>query len=243
MLFILLHEIQNRCCLIVLGWFSTFIASYLYKEIIVFKLIKPCVSIFKNDSFYFIFTDITEIFSTYMSLCSFLTSQLIMFLVIYHFLLFLAPGFYNSENIFIKTLFLINCLGWFFLTIIVHKIILPLVCRFFFKFQNLQSSQVLSFYFEAKTYEYLNFYINFYAIYFWNFEFLMFLIIILINLIRNLQLLKLFRKTFYFIFGLVATILTPPDVLSQLIVCSTIIILYEIIIFNIILRRISKIQL
>ena len=64
-------EIKNRFLLLSLTWVSTILVSYFYKEILLFISIKP--SICNNNSiiFYFIFTDVKEVFSVYIKLIFF----------------------------------------------------------------------------------------------------------------------------------------------------------------------------
>ena len=59
-------EIRNRLLLLLLTWLSTILISYLYKEILLFSIVQPNIVFnFSNGStfFYFIFTNVTEIFS------------------------------------------------------------------------------------------------------------------------------------------------------------------------------------
>ena len=87
-------------------------------------------------------------------------------------------------------------------------------------------------FFEAKLKEYINFYINMYTL-----TLISFLgIIILLQLIRTLSLklksIKRIRKLFYFIFLILATLITPPDAISQLILTFLIALIYELILFT-----------
>ena len=61
-----IKEIKNRLFLLSLTWVSTFVCSYPYKENILFLCVKPSLYYFKDSSFYFISTDLTEIFYTYL---------------------------------------------------------------------------------------------------------------------------------------------------------------------------------
>jgi len=72
-------EIKNRLILLLLTWFSTISASYLYKETLLFIIVQPKSFTSLNEDlafFYFIFTDITEILSTYLKLIMFLSTQI-----------------------------------------------------------------------------------------------------------------------------------------------------------------------
>lgn len=240
MFYILFCEFRNRCFLVILTWLCTFTTFYFYKEITLFKIVNPYTVFFKKNSFYFIFTNITELFSTYIQLAIFLTNQFMIVFTLYHFLIFFLPGLYKSESKIIKTLIKLNLICWIGALISLHNYILPFSCNFFLTFQNSFNINSLNFYFEAKINEYLNFYLTIYYIYFFNFQFCFLLYFTVTNFFINLKLITISRRSFYFIFCLLATFLTPPDVLSQLIVVISLIIFYEIIIFNTILARTFK---
>jgi hypothetical protein len=68
MLFSYFSEIKNRIILLLLTWISTFYICYTYKEILLFVFIKPSLILSKLNNLYFITTNITEIFITYINL-------------------------------------------------------------------------------------------------------------------------------------------------------------------------------
>lgn len=96
-----LIEIKHRFILINLNLLFNLISIYFYKETILFIVVEPTISTcFKEvgSSFYFIFTDITEIFATYSKLIFFLSGQISFAYFIYHFFLYLSPGMFFSEH-------------------------------------------------------------------------------------------------------------------------------------------------
>lgn len=64
-------EIKNRCLLLSLTWVSTILVSYLYKETLLFISIQPSICNNNSAIFYFIFTDVKEVFSVYLKLVFF----------------------------------------------------------------------------------------------------------------------------------------------------------------------------
>nr|YP_010377288.1 Sec-independent protein translocase component TatC [Odontella aurita]QYB22937.1 Sec-independent protein translocase component TatC [Odontella aurita] len=227
MIYNFFYEIQIRSFLIILCWVFTFMTCYYYKSIILFNVVQPYIIFFDNNSGYFIFTDITEVFSTYIYLCSFITNQFIIFIIFYHILLFLTPGLYRFESQFFKNLLIVNIFGWVCVLTLLQKSIVPTSCNFFLTFQNSVTADTLSFYFEAKINEYLNFYVSIYFIFLSSSQFFIFIFLFSTKYIKILREIKIFRKIFYFIFFIFATALTPPDIISQLIVCFSLIIFYE----------------
>jgi len=230
-------EIRNRFLLIVYAWVFTSLASYLYKETLLFLLIKPNFCLTNPIPIYFIFTSITEIFSTYLKLIYFLSNQICLMCFFYHVLLFFSPGLYYYEYQLLKKVFLIGLVFFFFSIIILNTVILPACWNFFLSYQKTIANNSVSLYFEAKINEYLKFYVNLY--YMCNFSCQLFMIIILflIYIKGNLKLIKKFRKIFYLSFVVFATIITPPDVTTQLILSGSMIGIYEVLIFSVLFKN------
>lgn len=231
-----IRELRNRFFLLLLAWFSVVMVSYLYKEILIFIFVKPSLSVFKDNSLYFIFTNLTDIFSTYIRLAYFLGNQILFFLFFYHLFTFLAPGLYYFEyKNFIK-LFSLSLAFWVCSILILNEYILPFSWQFFLSFQTSINQSVLSFYLEAKINEYINLYISLYYICSLNFQLFILFFVFLDHIKKNLASVKIFRKFFYFSFFLIATFLTPPDVFSQICFGLSSIIVYEATIITIILK-------
>ena len=63
-----------------------------------------------------------------------------------------------------------------------------------------------------------------------------FIIFFLIYIKGNISLIKKFRKSLYLIFVIFATLITPPDITTQLILSVIVISVYEVLIFFILLK-------
>ena len=231
-----IKELRNRFILLFLTWSSVVVISYLYKEILIFIFVKPSLNAFQGNSFYFIFTNLTDIFSTYLRLVYFLGNQVLFFFFFYHLFLFLAPGLYHSEYRNFARLLCLSLTFWSCSVFVLNKFLLPFSWQFFLSFQTSTTQSVLSFYLEAKINEYINFYINLYYICGLNFQLFILFFIFLDHIKENLASLKIFRKFFYFSFFLIATFLTPPDVFSQVFVGFSSVLVYELTIISIILK-------
>jgi len=229
-------EIRNRFLLIVYGWFFTAFASYFYKETLLFLLIKPNFFLINPIPIYFIFTNITELFSTYLKLICFLSDQICLICFLYHVLLFLSPGLYFYEYQLLKKVFFVSLFFFLFSIIILNTIILPACWNFFLSFQKTVANNSVNLYFEAKINEYVKIYFNLYYTCNFSCQLFMMLILFLIYIKGNLKLIKKFRKIFYFLFVIFATIITPPDVTTQLILSSSMMGIYEVLIFGVVLK-------
>ena len=234
-------EIKNRFVLICLAGSLCLSVTYYYKEILLFMFIH--LSQFTNDigsSFYFIFTDVTEIFSVYFQLIFFITSQIMLISSIYHFLVFIAPGLYQLEynrlNFLIKFFFI----TWFISIFFFNFVFLPLSWEFFISFQNQTIVKTFDLFFEAKINEYLNYYISAYYVCLVNCQFITFIIAFIFSFDSNIQTVRNFRRFFYFFFVVFSTFITPPDIISQIVLSLSLIIFYEGLIFVKFLVKINK---
>ena len=230
-------EIRNRFLLIVFGWVFTAFICYFYKETLLFLLIKPNFFLINPIPIYFIFTSITEILSTYLKLVYFLSNQICLICFLYHVLLFLSSGLYYSEYHLLKRTFFVSLFFFFFSILILNTAILPACWNFFLSFQKTIVNNSVNLYFEAKINEYLKFYINLYSMCNLSCQMFMIIILFLVYIKGNLKLIKKFRKIFYLAFVIFATIITPPDVMTQLILSSSMICFYEALIFSVLFKN------
>lgn len=228
-------EIKNRIILLILTWLFTLFACYLYKEVILFFILNS-TQFFQltfespTESNYFIFTDVTEIFYVYIDLILFISNQVILFHFFYHFLMFLSPSLYkfeyNNLYFFMRISFLILIVSITALNVF----LIPLSWDFFLNYQN-NAFNLIPLFFEAKISEYLIYYINLYWLCLLNGQFSLFMLLYVNSFSANVTEIKKSRKFFYFLFFVISTLVTPPDVISQLCFSFILIFIYEIIIF------------
>jgi sec-independent protein translocase protein TatC len=234
-----LTEIKNRVFLILFSYLFTILICYFYKETVLFLSIKPSLSLINKSSFYFISTNLTEIFTTYIQLSCFVSNQFLIFFILYHILFFLAPGLYYFEYKNIKSVLLVGLCSWLVGFMILNFLILPRTWEFFMSFQNTaNNNQAINLYFEAKIIEYVDFYINIYFICVLSCQFFCVLYILLEILPDKVKFIKKFRKSLYLIFFIIATLITPPDVISQILIALSFIMIYEIIIVSVIFKNV-----
>lgn len=231
-------EIKNRFLLLTLTWISTVFVCYIYKEILLFLCLTKVDSFsYSNVIFYFIFTDVKEVFSVYLQLVFFVGNQIFVFYLIFHSLAFISLGLYKFEYRYLKLMFYSGVFLWVFSFILLNQILLPISWNFFLSFQSLTSFNL---YFEAKLNEYLNFYIFFYYICTFYCQIFIILVFFFDYINTNLDLIKKCRKFFYYLFVFFSTLVTPPDVVSQILFSFAIIIIYEMLIFFNILKWVIK---
>lgn len=226
-----LTEIKNRICLILLFYVIFFICLYYYKNILLKLTILLNNKLYAN---YFIFTSVTELFSIYIDLIFLICNLILYFQISYHLISFLVNGLYLNEYWCIKLFFIYSTLFGILNFIVCQIILLPVLIEFFLSYQLNNN-----FYFEAKIYEYLKFYKKVYGNSFIQFQ-LIAILFTALDIMKNHFNENFFtknRKNIYFTCLLIATMITPPDILSQILVCFFLINIFEIFIFLIILKK------
>lgn len=223
-------EIKNRILLLLFTWASLLIICYHFKEPLLFVFIDS--NKYYNNVPYFIFTNVDEVFYVYLRLVFFFANQIVIIAILYHGLIFFTLGLYHSEYTQLKSVLKIFVITWICSIILLKKIVVPFSWSFFLSFQETNNQfQPASFFFEARILEYFNYFTNFYYICLANCQLLTLSILFLNNISKKVGTIKTFRKLFYLVFILFSTITTPPDILSQIIVSSGLILIYESLIF------------
>ena len=222
-----LLELKNRFILLFITTISVIGISYFYKEVLLFLIIEPDALNNFNVTLpldYFIFTDVLEIFSVYIQLILFLSLQVFFLYFLYHCFIFLTPGLFFFEYNWLNYVFKIIIVVWGLSVLISKYLLIPIMWNFFLSFKNLSS---ITLHFEAKLNEYLNFYISFYYLSILYSQIITFFLICLLYLNTNISVIKKFRKLYYYFWILLSTLISPPDIFSQIIISFILIFFYE----------------
>ncbi len=224
---------KNRLSLTLFSWMFCFNSCYYYKETVLFVLVNSSNSFLElTGKPYFIVTNVTEIFYVYFELTLFVSNQTAVVILVHQIFMFLSLGLYRFEFVKLKLLFKLLIISWAFSFILLFKFVVPFSWKFFLSFQDSSTNgQSISLFFEAKMNEYLQYFVRLYYICLASCQFLALLTVILTSLSKRLKAVRTFRRLFYLTFVVFSTIITPPDILSQLCVCSVLIFTYEFMIF------------
>lgn len=228
-------EIRNRLFLLSLMWLTVLSVCYSFKEILLYIIIKQ--SICFKESLYFIFTDVAEIFYVYLSLTFFIGNQVLLIYFFYHIFLFFSSGLFYSEYSYLVFIFKISLTLFSFSVFLYNTIFFPFCLKFFLSFQNFEGIQWTTLYFESKISEYLSFYITFYYVCIFHFQILIILFVIFDFSKTTKKLLKNNRKMFYYFFVFLSTLVTPPDVFSQLFLSICLSFSYEVLVFYFLYKK------
>lgn len=216
-----LEELRKRLivCFIAVG--IGFLASYGFKEQLFEILVRPLVLVM-DEGDKLIFTGLPEAFFTYLKVSFLAGLMLAAPIILYEFWMFVAPGLYDQERrllvpiLFLSSFFFIGgaLFGYFF--------VFPYGFQFFLGFATEHIRPLPS------MKEYLGFSSKLLLAFGLAFE-LPLVITFLAKLgIVGVPFLKKNRKYAVLIFFVFAAIITPPDVVTQVMMAIPMMILYEI---------------
>ena len=216
-----LEELRKRlvACFIAIG--IGFVISYGFKEKIFDILSHPLISVMGADD-KMIFTGLPEAFFTYLKVALLSGFMLAAPVVIYQFWMFVAPGLYQKEKrllvpiVFLSSVFFVGgaLFGYF--------IVFPFGFKFFLGFASETIKPLPS------MREYLSFSSKLLLAFGLVFE-LPLIITFLAKLgLVSVEFLKKNRKYALILFFAGSAILTPPDVVTQIMMAFPLMLLYEI---------------
>ena len=225
--------------------FYLFLSSlcFLFNFGIIFLFINECIYFFLyfflelEKMNYFIFTEITEVFFFQIYFSFFLSLLFTTPFLILQFWRFFSPGCYKYENK--KILFLVIFL--IFLTIVLSFIffnkIMPNIWTFFINLNEFNKNYIFQIHYEPKLIEFFAFYINIYIYMLITFHFFFLILYILINLNIKLKNFIFFRKVFYLIILIISALISPPDIISQVLLSLPFFILFELFLYFLIFSK------
>jgi sec-independent protein translocase protein TatC len=216
-----LEELRTRLirCFVAVG--IGFVASYAFKEKIFSLLTKPLISVM-NTGDKLIFTGLPEAFFTYLKV-AFLSGLMISVPVIfYEFWMFVTPGLYKKERKLLFPIIILSSIFFLGGSLFGYFVVFPFGFRFFLGFttEHIQALPSMK--------EYLGFSSKLLLAFGLVFE-LPLVITFMARLgIVSVDFLKKNRKYALLIFFVGAAILTPPDVITQIMMALPLMLLYEI---------------
>jgi len=223
-------EIKYRFLFSFIAWCFLVFNCYFFKETLLYVFMKFSFAQRSSDTIYFLITNVTEVFLTYLQLAYFIANQITFLFICYQIFVFTSAGLYKFEYVYFKNVSLMILIFWVVFVLILNLVIFPASWVFFWQFQN------LTFYFETKLNEYWAFYTSVYHLCYFAYQ-LVVLFWVFLNLFKAYFLIiKKLRKILYFAFFVVATVVTPPDIAHQLITSICIIMSYELLLLYLLLK-------
>lgn len=125
-----LEELRSRLVVSLLGVGVAFLITYGFKEKIFEFLMQPYIKIMPEHS-YFIFTYVTEAFITYLKVSFVAALFLASPLILYEIWMFVAPGLYEHEKRYVYPFIIFGSILFLLGALFSYYVVIPFVYRFF----------------------------------------------------------------------------------------------------------------
>lgn len=233
-----LKELKYRIAYVIISVVFTFIIAYSYSLELFYFFAKPLINLKVEDFKYsLIYTDISEAFFTYINLSLYISFCCAFIFFIHQLNYFLIPGLYEKEYLFVNKIVKIIYFSCFISIFITYFFILPLIWTFFISNDTSNTISSMNIHFEGKLNEYVFLLLRvFFSILCVFMAPLLLFILTKLNII-SLQFLIKQRKFSFIIIFLIGALLSPPDVISQILLAIPLCISYELIIFIVLLNK------
>jgi sec-independent protein translocase protein TatC len=225
------RELKTRtiCCLGAL--IVSFCITYFYANEIYQFLLEPFVnSLSSTENRRMIYTSPGEGLSTFVKLSFYTSLYICMPFFLTQIYIFLSPGLYKNERKSILILFFFIPFLFLLGGVFSYYILLPLTLQFLvgFEYEPIQNSSQISIQIEAKISEYFAFLKTIFFSFGFAFQLPIFLIFLIKNGFISIRGLQTKRRYWIVAIFIIAAILTPPDVVSQISLAIPMLLLFEI---------------
>jgi sec-independent protein translocase protein TatC len=216
-----LEELRSRLikCSIAVG--IGFAISYGFKEILFEILVRPLVTVMAEGD-HLIFTGLPEAFFTYLKVALLAGLMLASPVILYQFWMFVAPGLYKKERRMLGPIVFLSSFFFIAGALFGYFIVFPWGFKFFLGFAT-ESIRPL-----PSMKEYLSFSAKLLMAFGLVFELPMVLTFLARLGIVSVGFLKKNRKYAILLFFVGAAILTPPDVVTQIMMALPLMAMYEL---------------
>ena len=211
-----IQELNYRLAYAALGTTLIFFTTYTYKQSLIFLLLPRGLS-------HFVSAGLTEIFFTYIQLCIILSISFGIFLIASQSYVFLRPGMYTYESrTFLKLIISAFCF-YTYIYILVFPALIKISWELFLTYS--QNFTPINLTFEPRLNNYLDHIQQLNKILIFSFPCL--LTLNLFQKYTNKHLWVKHRGIAYIIAFFIAAFITPPDIISQILVGAPLIFFFE----------------
>lgn len=218
-----LGELRDRLvrCFVAVG--LGFLISYFFKEKLFEFLTAPLVKVMVDiEGTKMIFTGVPEAFFTYLKVSLLAGIVAAVPVLFYEFWMFVSPGLYRSEKKYILPIVMLSVIFFAIGSSFGYLVVFPYGFKFFLGFAN-NTIQAM-----PSMKEYLSFSAKMLLAFGLVFELPLILTFMARMGLVSVQFLKKNRKYALLLFFVGAALITPPDVITQIMMALPLILLYEI---------------
>jgi sec-independent protein translocase protein TatC len=221
-----LAELKSRILFILVFFLLAFLASYYFSEKIFQILLQPLIDIYQGQDRRIIYTGLTEAFFSYLNLSAFAAFCASIPIIALQTYLFIRPGLYKSEKILAAWIFIFSPLLFLLGSLFVYYLVMPKAWGFFLSFEMADSAVPLML--EARISEYLTLITKLILAFGLAFQMPVILVIFSLLGLVSSKMLSSKRRIAILINFIIAGLITPPDILSQIALAIPMLLLYEI---------------